>query len=154
MSANVGGYLRGPWWTCERDAETQTRRCFVIAWGNIVTQPKEKFRETRAVQFAIKTGRGAGRSEKHLVCVCFGETHSAVVMRAMEHGDVVLVCGTWVERLKSRTKKGIKPTYECRVNFIIPQGLLAFLLDLYSTPSITSAVEERQNEDSDVWESD
>ena len=154
MSANVGGYIRGPWWKYQNDDETKTRRCFVIAWGNIVNEPKENFRDMRSVQFAIKTGRGAGREEKHLLCVCFGETHASVVMRAMERGDIVLVCGTWVERLMSRTKKGIKPTYECRVNFIIPQGLLNFLLDLYSTPSITSAVEQRQNEDADVWESD
>lgn len=154
MSANIGGYLRGPWWKYPSDDETETRRCFVIAWGNIVNEPKEKFRETRSIQFAIKTGRGSGRNEKHLVCVCFGETHCAVVMRAMERGDVVLVCGTWIERLKSRTKKGIKTTYECRVNFIIPQGLIAFLLDLYGTPAITGAVEARQNEEQDVWESD
>lgn len=154
MSANVGGYLRGPWWKYRDDDETQTRRCYVVAWGNIVNETREYYKETRAVKFAIKTGRGAGREEKHLSCVCYGDTNSSVVMRAMERGDVVLVCGTWTEKLKSRTKKGIKPTYECRVNFIIPQGLIAFLLDLYGTPSITDAVKERAEEESDPWEGD
>lgn len=153
-TTNVGGYLRGPWWNYTGDDETKTRRCFVIAWGNIVMQPTDSFKETRAVKFVIKTGRGAGRSEKHLVCMGYGEMISTTVMRAMEKGDVVFVAGTWVEKLKSKTKKGIKPTYEMQVHFIIPQGLIGFLLDLYSTPTITGAVEARQNEDADVWESD
>jgi len=154
MSANVGGYLRGPWWRYQTDDEDQTRRCFVIAWGNIVKEPSEKFKDLRSIKFVIKTGRGAGRSEKHLVCVGYGEQMSAVVMRAMEKGDVVFVAGTWVEKMKSRTKKGIHPTYEMRVNFIIPMGLVGFLLDLYATPAITGAVEEHRNGEADVWESD
>lgn len=154
MSANVGGYIRGPWWKYLDDDDSKTRRCFVVAWGNIVNEPKESFKDTRAVKFAIKTGRGAGRNEKHLVCVCYGETQCSVVMRAMERGDVVLVCGTWTEKLLSRTKKGIKPTYECRVNYIIPQGLIAFLLNLYATPSITDAVKEHAEAEADPWEGD
>ena len=154
MSANVGGYLRGPWWRYQGEEETETRRCFVVAWGNIVADPSEKYKDLRVIRFAIKTGRGAGRTEKHLVCVGYGERTSAVVMRAMEKGDVVFCAGTWVEKLKSKTKKGIKTTYEMRVNFIIPMGLIGFLLDLYSTPYISGKVEERKNEEADVWESD
>lgn len=153
MSANVGGYLRGPWWKYVGSDKETTRRCFVIAWGNIVKNPEEHYKELRVIRFAIKTGRGAGRSEKHLVCVGYGERMSTVVMRAMEKGDIVLVCGTWVE-MESKTKKGIKPTYECRVNFILPLSLVGFLLDLYCTPSIQRMVEEHKNEDSDPFESD
>lgn len=155
MSANVGGYIRGPWWRYLSDDETETRRCYVIAWGNIVKDPIDTFeKDCRLVKFAIKTGRGAGREEKYLVCVGLGKKMAAVVMRAMEKGDVVLVAGTWVEKMKTKTRKGIHPTYECQVNFIIPQGLLGFLLDLYSTPAITDAIKARQEEDADVWESD
>lgn len=153
MSANVGGYLRGPWWRYLSDDEEKTRRCYVIAWGHIVKEPSEKFKDLRSIKFVIKTGRGSGRTEKHLVCVGYGERTSAVVMRAMEKDDVVFCAGTWVEK-QSKTKKGIHPTYEMRVNFIIPMGLIGFLLDLYSTPQITGAVEGRRNEDADVWESD
>lgn len=153
MSAR-GGYLRGPWWRYQSDEEDKARRCYVAAWGTIVKMPKETFKDVRKIQFVIKTGRGAGRNEKYLVCVAFGETLAAVVMRAMEKGDTVLVCGTWVENLKSKTKKGIKTTYECRVDMVIPQGLVNFLLDLYSTPEIQRAVMERQNEEADPWESD
>lgn len=154
MSSNGGGYLRGPWWKYVGDEEDRTRRCFVIAWGRIVKDPTETYKNVRASRFVIKTGRGAGRNEKHLACVCYGETQSAVVMRAMERNDVVIVCGTWVENLKSKTKHGIKTTYECRVSFIIPQGLINFLLELYGTPAITDAVEQRQNEEADPWEDD
>ena len=154
MSANVGGYLRGPWWRYQSDEETEARRCFVIAWGNIVTETRERYKNTRMVSFAIKTGRGAGRNEKHLRCVAYGERITSVVMRAMEKGDVVFCAGTWVENLKSKTKKGIKTTYEMRVNFIIPLGLVGFLLDLYSTPQIMEQVMEHQNEESDIWEGD
>lgn len=101
----------------------------------------------------IKTGRGAGRNEKHLVCVGYGEQTSSVVMRAMEKGDAVFVAGTWNERV-SRTKKGLSTTYEMRVNFIIPQGLVGFLLDLYCTPSIAEEVRKRADEPPDKWESD
>lgn len=153
MSANVGGYIRGPWWRYQGTDEETTRRCFVAAWGNIVRDPSEKYKDLRIIRFAIKTGRGAGRTEKHLVCVGYGERIAATVMRAMEKGDVVLVCGTWTEK-QSKTKKGIKPTYECRVNFIIPQGLIGFLLDLYSMPQMQKMVEERQNDEADVWESE
>lgn len=154
MSANIGGYLRGPWWRYNREDETKTRRCFVIAWGNIVKDPAEKFKDLRSIKFAIKTGRGAGRNEKHLVCVGFGERISTVIMRAMERGDVVLIAGTWVEKLDTKTKKGIHPTYECHVNFIIPQGLIGFLLDLYASPQAQKIVEDRKNEDADPWESE
>ncbi len=151
---NVGGYLRGPWWRYLSDDETETRRCYVIAWGHIVKQPSEKFKDLRSIKFVIKTGRGAGREEKHLVCVGYGEQIATIVMRAMEKGDIVLCAGTWVEKLKSKTKKGVKPTYEMRVNIIVPMELVGFLLDMYSTPAIMGAVEARQNEDADVWESD
>lgn len=150
---NVGGYLRGPWWRYADEPEEKTRRCFVIAWGNIIKNPKEVYKDLRVIRFAIKTGRGAGRNEKHLVCVSYGERLTAVVMRALEKGDIVLVCGTWVET-QSKTKKGVKPTYECRVNFIIPLGLIGFLLDLYALPQLHRMVEERQEEDADQWEGD
>lgn len=153
-TTNVGGYLRGPWWNYTGDDETKTRRCFVIAWGNIVLQPTESFKDTRAVKFVIKTGRGAGRSEKHLVCMGYGEMISTTVMRAMEKGDIVLVAGTWVEKLKSKTKKGIKPTYEMQVHFIVPQEAIALLLNVLSLPQITEALKQWENADADVWESD
>lgn len=146
--------MRGPWWRHKGDDETETRRCYVIAWGNIVKNPRETYKDLRSIKFAIKTGRGAGREEKYLVCVAYGEQQSTVIMSAMEKGDVVCVFGTWVERMKSKTKKGIKPTYECRVNFIIPQGLVAFLLDMYATQDIKKMVEDYKNADADVWESD
>lgn len=151
MSANVGGYIRGPWWRYQDDDEEKFRRCFVIAWGNIVKQPKESYKDMRSVKFVIKTGRGAGRNEKHLVCVGYGERLSTVVMSAMGKDDIVLCAGTWTENLASKTKKGIKPTYEMRVNFIIPLGLVGFLLDLYATPSIVQQIEERENDDADRW---
>lgn len=153
MSANIGGYIRGPWWRYMTDDEGKTRRCFVIAWGNIVNDPKETYKDLRKIRFAIKTGRGAGRKEKHLVCVAYGERTPAVVMRALDKGDVVLVCGTWVE-IQSMTKKGPKPTYECRVNFILPLGLVGFMLDLYGAPEAQRMVEERRNEEMDPWEGD
>lgn len=153
MSASQGGYIRGPWWRYREDEET-TRHCFVLAWGNIVREPTDLYKQDlRSIRFVIKTGRGAGRTEKHLVCAAYGDQMSAVVMRAMEKGDIVLVAGTWVEK-QTKTKKGVKPIYEMRVNFIIPLGLISFLLELYATPDITSAVEARRNEDADVWESD
>ena len=154
MSSNSGGYLRGPWWRYQQD-DDKTRRCFVIAWGQIVREPSEKYKDLRTVRFAIKTGRGAGRNEKHLVCVSWGESQNAVIMRAMEKGDVVLCAGTWVETSYIAKKKGVRrTTYEMQVNFILPYALVGFLLDLYGTPQITEAVLERQNEDADIWESD
>lgn len=153
MSANVGGYIRGPWWRYQNEPEEKTRRYFVIAWGNIVNDPKETFKDLRRVRFAIKTGRGAGRSEKHLVCTAFGERIPTMVMRALERGDVVLVCGTWVET-QSKTKKGVKPTYECRVNFILPLELVGFLMNLNALPELQQMIENRMDEEADVWESD
>lgn len=153
MSKNVGGYLRGPWWRYHSDDELKTRRCFVVAWGNIVKHPQETYTDMRRIKFVIKTGRGAGRNEKHLVCVNYGEQESAVIMRAMELGDIVLCFGTWIETV-SKTKKGTKPTYEMKVNFIIPQGLILFLLKLYSSGGVQQIVDAYDNADADVWESD
>lgn len=152
MSENIGGYLRGPWWRYRNDNET-TRRCFVIAWGEIVKHPEEKYKDLRIIRFVIKTGRGAGRAEKHLVCVSYGERQSAVIMRALEKGDAVFCAGTWVETQIKTKKKGLHPAYEMQVNFIFPFGLVGFLLDLYSTPQIRGALEERANEEADPWES-
>lgn len=153
MAANLGGYIRGPWWRYQEGDDEKTRRCFVIAWGNIVKQPKDSFKDLRCVKFVIKTGRGAGRSEKHLVCAGYGDTINTIVMQAMEKGDVVLVFGTWTEKV-SKTKKGIHPTYECRVNFIVPQALIGFLFDLSALPQLREMITERANEDADVWEGD
>lgn len=125
----------------------------MIAWGAIVRDPNEKYKDLRMIRFIIKTGRGANRKEKYLVCIGYGERLSTVVMRAMEKGDVVLVAGTWVETV-IKTKKGEKTVYECQVNFIIPQGLIGFLLDLYSMPHLRQMVENRDNEEADIWESD
>lgn len=154
MSFNVGGYLRGPWWRYTGDDETETRRCYVIAWGYIVMNPQETYKNMRSVKFVLKTGRGAGRAEKYLVCRAYGEQICTVIASAMEKGDIVCILGTWTESLKSKTKKGVKPTYECRANFIIPQGLVGFLMDMYSTEGIKNFIEEYKNADSDVWESD
>lgn len=153
MKSTVGGYIRGPWWRYDND-NMNTRRCFVIAWGSIVKQPKDRmYNDVRSVQFVIKTGRGAGRKEKHLVCTAYGETLSSVVMRAMEIGDVVIIAGQWYE-LKYRNKKGDAMRYEARVHTIIPMGLIHYLLELYATESVQKLVEEYRNADADVWESD
>ena len=152
---NHGGYLLGPWWRYTDDEETETRRCYVVAWGNIVNEPQDNYKKgLRSIKFSIKTGRGAGRNEKHLVCAAYGEKHTAVVMRAMERGDIVLCAGTWVEHLKVKTKKGIKKTYEMQVNFIIPFGLITFLLDLYVMPEFQQKIEAYHNEDADPFEYD
>lgn len=153
MSANIGGYIRGPWWRYNEDGE-KIRRCFVIAWGNIVKNPVEWYSGSSAIKFVIKCGRGAGRNEKHLLCVGYGDQMSSVVMRAMEKGDAVLVCGTWNENSEKKTKRGITTVYECRVNFIIPQGLLGYLLDLYSTPEARQMVNRHKDAVADPWESD
>lgn len=154
MSGNQGGYIRGPWWRYRQSDDQNTRRCFVIAWGQIVKEPIDQFKkDLRSIQFVIKTGRGADRNEKHLVCIGYGETTASVVMRAMDKGDMVFVTGTWVE-MKYRNKKGDAVKYEMRVSFIIPFGLIGFLLELYGTESVQRAVEEHRNEDADVWESD
>ena len=146
--------MRGPWWRYQNDEEEKTRRCFVIAWGNIVIEPSEKYRELRSVKFVIKTGRGAGREERHLVCVGYGENLCTVIMRAAEKGDIVLVCGTWTEKLKSHTKKGIRSTYECQVRFVLPLEYVGFIYELYALPDIQQRIAERENEDADIWESD
>lgn len=109
--------------------------------------------DLRTIQFVIKTGRGAGRNEKHLVCKAYGESIAAVVMRAMEKGDIVFVAGTWRE-FQYVSKKGPTMQYEAQVNFIIPFGLIAFLLDLYATDGVQKLIDDYKNEDADVWESD
>lgn len=126
----------------------------MIAWGHIVKQPKDiMHHDLRTIQFVIKTGRGAGRNEKHLVCKAYGESIAAVVMRAMEKGDIVFVAGTWRE-FQYVSKKGPTMQYEAQVNFIIPFGLIAFLLDLYATDGVQKLIDDYKNEDADVWESD
>lgn len=154
MSMNAGGYLRGPWWRYMGENEEKTRRCYVVAWGHIVNQPKEYFKNVRSIRFAIKCGRGAGRTEKHLLCSCYGDTECATVMRAMEKGDIVLVFGTWVESLKSKTKKGIKTTYEMQVKYIIPSELIFKGMILLSMPQIDKMIDDFNNETPDKWESD
>jgi len=149
-----GGYLRGPWWAYQGEDPYDIRRCFVIAWGRIVKQPHEMFQDMRCIQFVIKTGRGAGREEKHLVCEGTGEHISTVVMRAMDKNDAVLCAGTWVEKRNVKTKKGIKSMYKMEVHFIVPMGLVGFALDLYCLPELQKMVEQYKNEAADPWESD
>lgn len=155
MSKNVGGYIRGPWWQCMGDAENHVRRCYVVAWGQIVKDPVDLFdKNLRSIRFVIKTGRGAGRSEKHLLCVSYGEKMATVIMRAMEKGDIVFCAGTWVEREKVKTKKGERSIYEMQVNYLIPLGVVPFILDLYASDEIQGVVGNYRNADADVWESD
>ncbi len=155
MSKNLGGYLRGPWWRYMNDEENSVRRCYVIAWGQIVKEPIDLFQKNlRSIRFVIKTGRGAGRNEKHLLCVGYGDKMATVIMRAMEKGDVVLCAGTWVEREKVKTKKGVHPIYEMQVHFVVPLGIVPFILDLYASDEIQGVIENYRNADADVWESD
>ena len=155
MSSNAGGYLRGPWWRYVGSDKETTRRCFVIAWGRIVRQPLEWVHDDkRTIKFVIKTGRGADRNEKHLLCAAYGNTIVTTVMSAMEREDVVFVAGTWTEKLSKTKKRGVHPTYECRVNFIVPCGLIGFLLRLYATPAAQKMVEDYANEAPDPWESE
>ena len=174
-----GGYIRGPWWRYRSDDEERIRRCFVIAWGYIVKDPNEYYSERRSstmIRFIIKTGRGANRNEKHLVCVSWGEKEAAIIMRSIEKGDLVLCAGTWVERAKKGTNlKTAPPIYEMHTNYIVPLGLISFVLDLYSVAQRMKGIElhrfiyglylddnlrglamrnSRIDEDADVWESD
>lgn len=154
MSANVGGYIRGPWWRYVGSDDETTRRCFVVAWGNIVREPLERYQETSVTRFVIKTGRGAGRKEKHLACVSYGERLANVISKALERGDVVFCCGTWNEITRPNRNKKIVPVYEAVINILIPMGLIGFLLDLYSLPELHKLISDRNNDDADVWESD
>ena len=154
MSANVGGYLRGPWWRYLWKDDEKVRRCFVAAWGNIVLQPSESYDGASATRFVIKTGRGAGRNEKHLACVSYGDRMARVVANACEKGDIVFVCGTWVETTKKNRKDEVVPVYECNATIVIPMGLIGFLLDLYCTPEIRQAVNRWKDGAADPWESD
>ena len=131
MGRNIGGYIRGPWWKYIGHDDEKTRRCFVIAWGHLVKDPKETYKNLRTIRFVLKTGRGAGRNEKHLACVAYGEELAATIMSALEKNDVVAVFGTWTER-PIHTKKGEKSVYECTVNFVVVQALIGFLLELFS----------------------
>lgn len=174
-----GGYIRGPWWKYKSDDEERVRRCFVIAWGYIVKDPDERYSEKRnssLIRFVLKTGRGANRNEKHLVCVSWGEKEAAIIMRSMEKGDLVLCAGTWVERAKKGTNlKTAPPIYEMHTNYIVPLGLISFILDLYVVSqrmkgidlpkflyglymdehmNATAMRNARIDEDADVWESD
>lgn len=175
-----GGYIRGPWWRYKKEMEDERiRRCFVIAWGYIVKDPDEHYSEKRnssLIRFILKTGRGANRNEKHLVCVSWGEKESAIIMRSMEKGDLVLCAGTWVERTKKSKRQGGKevPVYEMHTNYIVPLGLISFVLDLYVISqrmkgidlpkfiyglymdehmNATAMRNARIDDDADVWES-
>ena len=128
---NYGGYLRGPWWRYITDDELKVRRLYAIAWGNIVIDPSDQYQSERSVRFVIKTGRGSGRNEKHLKCVCYGDRLAGTIMRVMEKQDIVFVAGTWVES-KFETKKGAKAMYELQVNFIVPLTFVTFMLDLFN----------------------
>ena len=174
-----GGYIRGPWWKYQSDDEERVRRCFVIAWGYIVKDPDERYSEKRnssLIRFVLKTGRGANRNEKHLVCVSWGEKETAIIMRSMEKGDLVLCAGTWVERAKKGANlKTDKPVYEMHTNYIVPVARISFLLELYTISQRMKGIDlpkflyglymdehlnavamrnARIDEDSDVWESD
>jgi hypothetical protein len=154
MSANVGGYLRGPWWRYMTGDDEKTRRCFVVAWGNIVRAPSEKYESLNITRFVIKTGRGAGRNERHLACCAYGDRMARVIANACEKGDVVFLCGTWVETTRTNKKGKTVTVYECHTNILIPIGLIGFLLDLYCTPEIRQAVNRYKDGMQDPWESD
>lgn len=140
-----GGYIRGPWWRYKSGDDERVRRCFVIAWGYLVKDPNEYYSEKRSstmIKFILKTGRGANRNEKHLVCVSWGEKEAAIVMRSTEKGDLVLCAGTWVERIQKSKRQGKEvPVYEMHTNYIVPLGLISFVLDLYNISSRMSAIE-------------
>lgn len=151
---NVGGYLRGPWWRYLPDGEN-TRRCFVIAWGNICKEPKEIFRnDTSATHFLIKTGRGAGRNEKHLACVAYGERMANIVARSLQKGDIVICAGTWNETVRKNRKGKMVPVYDAKIDIIIPMSLIHSLMEMASTPEIYQAVNRWKDGAADPWESD
>ena len=173
MSANVGGYIRGPWWRYNTDDE-KSRRCFVVAWGNIVKEPSEKYESLSITRFIIKTGRGAARNERHLACCAYGDRMARVIANACEKGDVVFLCGTWIENTRKNKKGATVVVYETHVNILIPMGLIGFLLDLFSVSVNTEiglarfiyglyldpkmrgiAMKNiREYEEADIWESD
>ena len=129
---NVGGYIRGPWWHYARDDPKKDRRLYAIAWGAVAAEPREQYKDLSMVRFAIKTGRGAEKNERHLKCVSYGEKQSTVIMRAMERGDAVFVAGTWIEKPQAKTKKGVHPIYELMVHIIIPMPFITLMHELFS----------------------
>lgn len=174
MSANVGGYLRGPWWRYMSKDDETVRRCFVAAWGNIVIEPSEKYENLNITRFVVKTGRGAGRNEKHLACCAYGDRMARIIANACEKGDVVFLCGTWVENTRKNRNGKVTPVYEARVNILIPMGLVGLMLELFSVgvkmeiglakfiygmyldPKLRGIAMKniREYEEADVWESD
>lgn len=132
--SNLGGYIKGPWWRYDKEGPDVTRRCYVIAWGNIVRPPDEKMIDTRLTKFAIRTGMGADKASKFLLCTSYGEQQHTTIIQALERQDVILTGGTWTERIVG-TKNGKKKVYEMRVGFIFPLGLLNLLLDIQRADS-------------------
>lgn len=77
-----------------------------------------------------------------------------VIASACEKGDVVFLCGTWVETTRANRNGKTVPVYECHTNILIPMGLIGFLLDLYCTPEARQMVNRYKDAASDPWESD
>lgn len=154
-----GGFLVGPWWQYDSDLDEQIYRRYAVAWGEIVKDPEDRFEDGgRIIRFIIKTGRGADRTEDHLVCIAWGENLVSIIMRALERGDYVLATGTWVDYRKAGTKKdkksGLtrkKKKYELRVDFVIPLAAVANLVAMSGTPEIMRMVENFQNTGADPW---
>lgn len=122
----------GIWVSKENDDHTRYMR----VWGRLSREPHVG--QTQKGEPKVQFGMAYAKSE-FMNIIAVGNNDTTKIACALEKGDVVTIEGTWSQR-KYTTKEGEEKVWsELRADTILPQSLLAAVLDILSTPHTASA---------------
>lgn len=129
----MGGYFTSKEWTSEKDDPTKTRRAYALAWGWVIRETSEKSAASGHYRIFIKY-----RTNRFIQVEAWNDSPAAQVIKKIEHGDYVLVFGTFVRRwaetkkAKKRGEKGVW-IYSINAEFVITTDMIVYLLRLFTS---------------------
>lgn len=143
----MGGYFTSKEWSGEKDDPATTRRAYALAWGWVIHETSEKSASAGHYRIFIKY-----RANKFIQIEAWNDSPAAQVLRTIEHGDFILVFGTFVRKF-SETKKAKKRgekgawTYSINAEFVMTMDMVLYLLRLFSSKWLNQHLAEEDTPD-------
>lgn len=165
-----GGFFRGqsePPTTYEKNERrkgTDIRRYPALLWGYICKGPHvSSVNDDIKVDFTVKYGSSIDLSEDNIegsgyrYCEAWGYSDVSSVMAAAEMQETVVCFGEWKvtkydETVKNKRGKKKNNFHVFTCHAVIPMSLMAFLVELYKSPTIKKILDEDYKDTPDPLE--
>lgn len=135
-----------------------------ILWGYVIDEPKITAVKKKKAEFTVKFGASQNVTENHKEgtgyrnCEAWGDTDITTVMEAVTKHETVVCFGEWRvvkydEGNLSKKGKQKKDYHVFTCHAVISTSKLAFLVELYNSPTIRKILEADRNDEPDPFES-